>query len=409
MKRRAFLTAGLLALMSSPALAAPPKTGKKAAPKKASGKATNKGKKKPGASPARVQTSAENPVIDAAPEGTSASRLPPVKAPTLPSEWRRFSITLTAQIEPSPNPQRLWLPLPASQDGLHQRDQKLAWQGNFTQGSILRLPDGELEAFSCEWSPGVAPHLELTTTLETADRQFDVSRRTQPPERDDILRRNLLATAQLPNNGEAHALALRIVGRVIDPAAQARALFEWVVDNSQYDPDLPACGKGDVYAQIASEQYGGRSADINGLFVALCRALGIPARRVFGLRIAPSRLAPCLGIEHDATCAPHCRAECYLPGYGWIPADPSDACRALRLETLSPENSRALRKILFGFWEMNWLVYNRAESPALPDFPTLPFFIAPQLEREGASIEGADVDGFRYRIESRSLSGKANE
>ncbi|GHT89960.1 transglutaminase [Betaproteobacteria bacterium] len=405
MKRRAFLAASLLALMSPPALAAPKKSApKKPAVKKTPGKSSKSAKKKTEAAPASVQTSAEKPVIDAAPDGSSASRLPPVRAPILPTEWHHYRVTFTARIDPSSNPQRLWLPLPLAQDGLHQRDLQLVWQGNFTQGGILRQPDGELEAFSCEWASGVAARLELTTTLATTDRTFDVSRRTHPPERDDILRRNLLATAQLPNNGEAHALALRIVGRIIDPVAQARALFEWVVDNSQYDPDLPACGKGDVYAQIASKNYGGRSADINGLFVALCRALGIPARRVFGLRIAPSHLAPCLGIQRDATYATHCRAECYVPGYGWIPADPSDACRAMRLEKLSPENSRALRKVLFGVWEMNWLVYNRAESPTLPDLPPLPFFITPQLEREESPTEGIDLDGFRYRIESRNVS-----
>ncbi|MDR1889527.1 MAG: transglutaminase-like domain-containing protein [Zoogloeaceae bacterium] len=405
MKRRAFLATGLLALMSSPAaLAAPAKTAKKPTAKKTTRKSNANVKKTPKAAPARVQTNAEKSVLDAAPDGSSASRLPPVKAPALPTEWRRFAITLTAQINPSRHRQRLWLPLPISQDGLYQRDQQLVWQGNFMEGGILRLPDGELEAFSCEWSPGIAPRLELTATLETADRQFDVSRRTRPPERDDILRRNLLASAQLPNNGEAHTLAVRIVGRIIDPVAQARALFEWVVDNSTYDPDLPACGKGDVHAQIASKSYGGRSADINGLFVALCRALGIPARRVFGLRIAPSRLAACLGVERDATYATHCRAEFYVPGYGWIPADPSDACRAMRLEKhLSPEDSRALRKILFGVWEMNWLVYNRAESLTLPGLPTLPFFITPQLERQEVATEGLDLDGFRYHIESRSV------
>jgi hypothetical protein len=408
LKRRAFLAAGLMALMSSPALAAP--KSKKTSTKKPSSPAkkpasAKKAKKTPKASaaPVGVQTNAERSVLDAAPDGSSASRLPPVKAPTLPLEWRRFAITLTAQILPSQGYQRLWLPLPASQDTLYQRNQKLSWQGNFTQGELLRLPDGELDAFSCEWPPGVAPRLELTTTLETADRRFDVSRRTHPPERDDILRRNLLASAQLPNNGKAHALALHIVGRIIDPVAQARALFEWVVDNSAYDADLPVCGNGDVHTQIANKRYGGRSADINGLFVSLCRAIGIPARRVFGLRVAPSRLAPCLGVQRDATYAAHCRAEFYVPGYGWIAADPSDACRAIQTEKLSPEDSRALRKILFGLWEMNWLVYNRAESPTLPDLPSLPFFIAPCLKRQESAIEGPDLDGFRYRIESSEI------
>jgi len=77
-------------------------------------------------------------------------------------------------------------------------------------------------------------------------------------------------------------------------------------------------------------QYGGRSADINGLFVAICRAIGIPARCVYGLRTGSSRLFRSLGLSSDdATRGQHVRAEFYVPGYGWIPVDPSDVRRAI--------------------------------------------------------------------------------
>jgi transglutaminase-like putative cysteine protease len=82
--------------------------------------------------------------------------------------------------------------------------------------------------------------------------------------------------------------------------------------------------------QLIRGQYGGRSADINGLFVAICRAIGIPARCVYGLRVGPSRLFRSLGLtSDDATRGQHVRAEFYVPGYGWIPVDPSDVRRAI--------------------------------------------------------------------------------
>ncbi|MDR2364835.1 MAG: transglutaminase-like domain-containing protein [Zoogloeaceae bacterium] len=388
MKRRAFLA---LALAAPSVLAAPAASVTKKKPKKA-----------------RVQggggrASAENSALVAAPEGSSATRLPPVKAPTLPNDWHSFALTFTARPPAQSAPLRLWLPLPM-QASLYQRNSAFRWQGNFSRCGLHRLPDGELEAFFCDWPGDVAPHLEVVVTLTTADRHFDVSRRTQPPERDDILRQSLRDAAQLPNVGAAHELALRIVGRIIDPLARARALFDWVVDESVYDLALPPGGIGDARAQIDARRYGGRSADINGLFVALCRAIGIPARRVFGRRIAPSRLAICLGAgDEDVSAATHCRAEFYVPGYAWIPADPSDACRVLHLENPAPGQRRALRRILFGVWEMNWMAYNHAESPVLPDAPALPFFTAPYLTHAGEAQGVLDAAELTWRMRSEAL------
>ena len=57
----------------------------------------------------------------------------------------------------------------------------------------------------------------------------------------------------------------------------------------------------------------GECGDYSALFTALCRAAGIPARTVVGCR---------------ATSCPddwHVWVEFYLPGYGWLPVDPTDA------------------------------------------------------------------------------------
>jgi transglutaminase-like putative cysteine protease len=404
LKRRAFLAAAsLLPLMAPSGAQAAKKTTKP--PRK---------KAVPEKTPAQSRTTAKKSVLDAAYPGSSATRLPPVKAPELPGEWQSFEVSVSVFLSPSQGRQRLWLPLSLNQDTLYQRVLSHAWQGNFGQGHLRRLPDGDLETFYCEWPAGVVPQLDLTTTVTTADRRFDVSRRTLPPERDDILRRNLRASRQLPNEGKIHALAQKIIGRVLDPVAQARTLFDWIVDHAEYDDSIQGCGTGNVRGPVETLpdplpenwRFRGRSADLNGLFTAFCRAIGIPARRVFGLRVAPSRIAGSLGIEEDATRAFHCRAEFYVPGYSWIPVDPGDACRAMRMEGLNPQDDKAimLRKILFGIWEMNWIACNMGEDLTLPDNgPALPFFIFPWQERQEGSLDGLNAEDFSYRIESRVL------
>ena len=356
-----------------------------------------------------VVHTAADPVIENPPAGTSAARLPPVKAPEPPTDWRTYEITTTVTLKSGPG--KLWLPLPLNQDTLYQRTLGHAWEGNPANAGMRRLPDGDLEVLYCEWRDGNEGRLQLKTIVTTADRHFDVTKRTVAPEREDILRRNLQASRLIPNDGLAFQLGERIIGRIKDPVAQAKAIYDWVVDNSIYDVTLPACGTGDVRRMLSSGRYSGRSADINGLFVSICRAIGIPARLVYGLRIAPSRLFRNLGLtSDDATRAQHVRAEFYIPGYSWIPVDPSDVRRAVALEYLSDRDSKlsALRRILFGVWEMNWIAFNVGSDITLPGRNTSqPFLLLPQLENGGIlsrdNIFGSSQGQLPYSISARRI------
>ena len=103
----------------------------------------------------------------------------------------------------------------------------------------------------------------------------------------------------------------------------------------------------------------------------------------------------------DATHAQHVRAEFYVPGYGWIPVDPSDVRRTIALEGLSDRDSKllSLRKILFGVWEMNWIAFNLGTDIVLPGQNSpIPFLLLPQLESSGSSTAGVP-----YSIRTRQV------
>lgn len=430
MKRRAFLAASsLLALFGNDAFAKPKKSnnssggGRDARRGGGSSSSAHGGRNARGGNryrrvgggemptgnmPRNTVLSADTSVIDAPPAGSSATRLPPVKAPEPPALWRTFEITTVIELPSSREPSRLWLPLPFSQDTLFQRNQATTWKTNAANASMRRRPDGELEVFLCEWTgkEGV-PQLEISSTVSTADRLFDVTKRTMPPEREDILRKNLQASNLLPNEGFAHELGGQIVGRIKDPVAQARAVYDWVIDNTIYDNALPAGGLGNVKQQLEQRQYGGRSADINGLFVAICRAIGLPARCVYGVRIGGSRLFKSLGLkDENATFAQHCRAEFYVPGYSWIPVDPSDVRRVIALEALSDRDPKimSLRRVLFGVWEMNWVAYNYSSDTPLPNLEDIqPFFMRPLSQQQGKLNLGQTPDNFRYTMKSKQI------
>ena len=69
---------------------------------------------------------------------------------------------------------------------------------------------------------------------------------------------------------------------------KARRIYEWVVENTFRDPETRGCGVGDVKSMLELGDLGGKCADLNALFVGLARAAGLPARDVYGIRVAKS-------------------------------------------------------------------------------------------------------------------------
>ena len=82
----------------------------------------------------------------------------------------------------------------------------------------------------------------------------------------------------------------------------------------------------------------GKCADLNALYVGLARAVDIPARDVYGLRVARSEFGyRSLGAgSPNVTRAQHCRAEVFLTGYGWVPVDPADVRKVVLEEKPQP-------------------------------------------------------------------------
>jgi transglutaminase-like putative cysteine protease len=164
---------------------------------------------------------------------------------------------------------------------------------------------------------------------------------------------------------------------------------------------------------LESGDLGGKCADLNALYVGLARSVGLPARHVYGLRIAKSeRGYKSLGVATDkATKGQHCRAEVYLSEHGWVPVDPADV-RKVALEeppgnlALSDPIVQKARESLLGSWEMNWMAYNYAHDVELPGSAKDPlvYFMYPQAETAEGRVDPFDPDNFRYEITAREIS-----
>jgi transglutaminase-like putative cysteine protease len=194
---------------------------------------------------------------------------------------------------------------------------------------------------------------------------------------------------------------------------KARAIYEWIVINTFRNPKTRGCGKGDIRFMLETGDLGGKCADLNALYVGLARAAGLPARDVYGIRVAKSQLGyKSLGASSEkVTKSQHCRAEVHLAKYGWVPIDPADVRKVVLEE---PPGNRSLdddmvtkaRTRLFGSWEMNWMAYNFAHDVALPGSSgaPVPFFMYPQAETVNRRVDCLDPDNFKYEITSRETT-----
>jgi len=164
---------------------------------------------------------------------------------------------------------------------------------------------------------------------------------------------------------------------------------------------------------LETRDLGGKCADLNALYVGLARAAGLPARDVYGIRVAKSELGyKSLGPSTETvTKAQHCRAEVHLADFGWVPVDPADVRKVVLEEPpgnrpLDDDMVKKARVRLFGSWEMNWMAYNFAHDVALPgsNGASVGFLMYPQAETTEGRLDSLDPDNFKYEITSREIA-----
>jgi transglutaminase-like putative cysteine protease len=337
--------------------------------------------------------------------------------PEASSGWRVFEVVTSVEVAAASGPTRVWLPLPLSTPSDYQRLLNTTWDAPGSSHTELAVVPGyDVRLLHLYWQDAAAVGpITLTCRVATRDRRGSLERAsaTLSAERESAqtLQRYLRPTALLPTDGIVRATAQQICARRHGEIEQARALYEWVVENTTRDPKTPGCGIGDVGSMLRSGYLGGKCADINALFVALARSAGIPARDAYGVRVADSRLGyRCLGKSGDISKAQHCRAEFYARDQGWIPVDPADVRKVMLEEQagglpMSDPKVQAARHAFFGSWEMNWVAYNHGHDVALPGSTSaaIPFLMYPNGESGGARINSLDPATFRYAIHSREV------
>jgi len=331
--------------------------------------------------------------------------------------WHTFEVTTRVEILKSSGPTRVWLPAALLTETPYQKTLANTFEAPGGSAKLVATKPDAFGMIAAEFPAGAKPLVTATSRIQTRNYAVDLAHPLAGVKENAAeLPHFLRATKLLPTDGIVKSTAAEITAGKKTDLDKARAIYEWIVENTFRNPKTRGCGLGDIRFMLETKDLGGKCADLNALFVGLARAADIPARDVYGIRVAKSDLGyKSLGPStENITKAQHCRAEVYLQDFGWVPVDPADVRKVVLEE---PPGNRPLddgmvqsaRTRLFGSWEMNWMAFNFAHDVELPGSHGKPlgFLMYPQAETPDGRIDCLDPDNFKYEITAHEITSGA--
>ena len=209
---------------------------------------------------------------------------------------------------------RMWLPLPATD------------QFQTVTMKVIDAPGTQRTLVDRENGNNVL-YLELgpEDSRKMVEMRFEVQRIEkaaypgQLPDPGD----HLDAERMVPINEEFRSIGNEVVAGKTGDLVRARALYDHVIDRMSYKKVGDGWGQGD--AVFACDSRTGNCTDYHSYFIALSRAVGIPARFAVGASIPSAR-------NEGGISGYHCWAEFYAEGKWW-PVDISEGDKYSNLAT----------------------------------------------------------------------------
>ncbi len=181
-------------------------------------------------------------------------------------------------------------------------------------------------------------------------------------------RKHLKAEKLVPINARFVQIAKKAAAKASGDLAKGRAIYAHVLKHMRYDKSGKGWGRGD--ALFACDARTGNCTDFHAYFIALCRAIKIPARFAIGFTIPANRDEGTIGGYH-------CWADFFADGK-WVPVDISEA-----------DKHPGLKDYYFGHHPANRFELSRGRDvlpePA-PKAGAFNYFFGPHLEVDGKVV-----------------------
>jgi transglutaminase-like putative cysteine protease len=159
------------------------------------------------------------------------------------TRWRTFEVTTRVEVLKSSGATRVWLPAPLINPSPFQKTLSNKFSA---EGGSARFIGGGAEApgiLAAEFPARATPVVTLTSRIATKDYAVNISEPARVPKAEPAeLERFLRPTKLLPTDGIVKETATQITKGASGDVEKARAIYEWIVDNTFRDPKTRGCG-----------------------------------------------------------------------------------------------------------------------------------------------------------------------
>ena len=175
-------------------------------------------------------------------------------------DWRTYEIRTIVEIA-SPEPVRIWAPTAALDAPGWSRPLGTNWTGDADFAEIVSDPAYGAQFVHLAWRAGSGGRrAEIVTRVATRDRAVDIRAgkgdgALSPEERALFTK----PTALIPTDGIVKQTSDRIVAGAVSDLEKARAIYNWLVANTERIAATRGCGSGDIKAMLAAEKLGGNA------------------------------------------------------------------------------------------------------------------------------------------------------
>lgn len=277
-----------------------------------------------------------------------------------------YSVTLPEMDQSA----RMWIPVPVSDD--YQSVEEIS----------IKAPVARTMLDDQEHANKILM-LDLTPedSGSTIEMRFAVKRieKSSYPEELESPDRYLKSDQLIPITKELRELGTKAIAGKKTDLIRARALYDHVMDRMSYKKVGDGWGKGD--ATYACDSRTGNCSDYHSYFIAISRAVGIPARFAVGAAIPSER-------DDGDISGYHCWAEFYAEGKWW-PIDVSEGDKYSNLSSY-----------YFGHHPANRIELSRGRDLALTPGPVtgpINFLAHPTLEVGGEYVRTKANFSFERR------------
>jgi transglutaminase-like putative cysteine protease len=299
---------------------------------------------------------------------------------TIPLAKRNFQFTYAATIAEFPKDAKqvdVWLPFPHDDPNQTLGKHELRVEGASVQPEVATDPQTGNKYAHVRFAPPFPSNVTLLLDVEVLRREHmkkDFRKKGNQPLSDDERAKFadwLRADKLVPTDGRIKDLAKQVGGDEKNVLNLGRRFYDYVLGLMRYDKSGEGWGRGDAIWACDSKY--GNCTDFHAVFIGLCRASGIPARFSIGFPIPEARGAGDVGGYH-------CWAEFFVPGYGWVPVDISEADK-------HPE----LAEYYFGAHTEDRIEFTTGRDLTLvppQKGEALNFFVYPYAEADGKKWDG---------------------